>query len=404
MPPQLSAYERRMEDYAYALTTGNSIEKLFQTATQFQGSRLCIDYRELNRKTVPDHHPIPRIQETLDNLGGSSWFSVLDQGKAYHQGFIDKGSRHLTAFITPWGLYEWTRIPFGLTNTPAQFQHYIEDCLEGIRDDLCIPYLDDIIVYGKTFKEHVENLRTVLRHLHEHGIKLKPSKCHRFQLEVRYLGRIVSQSGHRIDPESTKAVTSIKESRPRTVGDVRKLTGLLSYYTRYIKNFAKVAKPLYHLLKEPVKKGRPLVRNSKNKEKTSNQGGQQSSCEPIMWTSGCQAALEQLITAITNPPVMAYPDYSQPFILHTDATEKGLGAALYQRQDGKLRVIAFGSRTLTAAEKNYHLHSSPQVGNNRTVPRLFILCASLHSLHRHQSINICSHFSKAQHYRSPVSS
>ena len=144
--------------------------------------RLCIDYRELNHKTVRDRHPIPRIQETLDNLGGSLWFSVLDLGKAYHQGFIEKGSRHLTAFITPWGLYEWTRIPFGLSNAPAQFQRY------------------------------VENLRRVLRCLRKRGIKLKPSKCHLFQREVRYFGRIIRQNGHRIDLEGTKAVTSLKES------------------------------------------------------------------------------------------------------------------------------------------------------------------------------------------------
>ena len=313
------------------------------------GLRLCVDYRELNRKTVPDRHPIPRIQETLDNVGGNSWFSVLDQGKAYHQGFVGEKSRHLTAFITPWGLYEWTRIPFGLSNSPASFQRFME---------ICIPYLDDVIVYSKTFEEHVENLRTVLRHLRKHGVKLKPRKCSLFQREVCFLGRIVNQDGYSIDPQSTKAVTSLRESPPKTVGEVRKLTGLLSYYRRYIQDFAKTAKPLYDLLKEPDKKGQPQQRTQRGKTGPVKHKGQVSSRERVNWTSEHQAGLDQLITAISSPPVMAYPHYTQPFILHTDASEQGLGATLYQKQDGRLRVIAYGSRALTAAEQNYHLHSS----------------------------------------------
>ena len=239
------------------------------------GLRLCVDYRELNRKTVPDRHPIPRIQETLDNLGGNSWFLVLDQGKAYHQGFVGEKSRHLTAFITPWGLYEWTRIPFGLSNSPASFQRFMEGCLEGIRDEICIPYLDDVIVYSKTFEEHVENLRTVLRRLRKHGVKLKPSKCSLFQREICFLGRIVNQDGYSIDPQSTKAVTSLRESPPKTVGEVRKLTGMLSYYRRYIQDFAKTAKPLYDLLKEPARKDN---RNSELREEKQDQSNIRDKC------------------------------------------------------------------------------------------------------------------------------
>ena len=161
---------------------------------------------------------------------------------------MEEGSQHLTAFITPSGLYEWVRIPFGLMNAPASFRRLMEHCLGDLRDKIVTRYLADVTDFSRTFNEHVDHLRTILRRLREHGIKLKSRKCNLFKREVCFLGCIVSKQGCPMDPKGVEAVKSLKYAKPNTIGEERHLLGLLGYYRRYISHFARTAKPLYDLL------------------------------------------------------------------------------------------------------------------------------------------------------------
>ena len=310
-----------------------------------QSLRLCIDYRLLNQKIIPDKQPIPRIQEIFDGLDGQEWFSSLDMAKAYHQGYVSEECRKYTAFSTPWGIYEWLRVPMGISNAPPAFQRFINQTLAGLRDRICVAYLDDILIYGKTFEEHVENLRAVLRRLKSKGIKLRADKCHLFKKEVRYLGRLISKNGHRPDPKDTIALEKFR-TPPKTIGDLRSLLGFLGYYRSYIQDFSRKFQPIYQLLKgegkEQKGKGKKVQKNSKS---------------TINWTAGMQEIVDSTIDYLRSPEFLVFPDYSKPFILNCDASEKGLGAVLYQKRDGVNKVISYGSRTLTEAEKNYHLHS-----------------------------------------------
>ena len=247
---------------------------------------------------------------------------------------IKPESRHLTAFITPWGFYEWVRVPFGLMNAPAVFQRFMEQCFQDYRDQFIVPYLDDLLVFSKNFDDHLKHLELTLQRLRKYGVKLKTRKCQLFRREVRYLGRIVSAERYRLDPKNIEAVTSMLKQKPKNLGDVRRMLGMVGYFRKYIPNFSVKAEPLYQLLK-----------------KTDNS---YSSKSIISWEENHQNALDSLLVSLIEPPILAYPDYNQEFILHVDASGKGLGAVLLQYQEDELRVIGYGSRSLTPAEKKYH--------------------------------------------------
>ena len=228
-------------------------------------------------------------------------------------------------------------MPFGLTNAPATFQRLMESCLGELHLNWCIIYLDDNIVFSRTPEEHVHRLRAVFEKLKAAGLKLKPSKCDFFKKEIKYLRHVVSVEGVSTDPDKIKSVTDWPQ--PTTVTEVRSFLGFVSYYRRFIPHFSKVAKPLNKVLLQNLE-GTP---SQKKKFK-------------VHWGPEQQEAFETLQRLCTDSLILAYVDFKAPFILHTDASGDGLGAVLYQVQEGKQRVIAYASQNLTRNERNYPVH------------------------------------------------
>ncbi|UYV75437.1 hypothetical protein LAZ67_13000274, partial [Cordylochernes scorpioides] len=286
--------------------------------------RFCVDYRKLNNVTVKDVYPIPRIDEVMDTLQGSTHFSAIDLRSGYWQVEVEERDKEKTAFTTAHGLYEFNVMPFGLCNAPATFERNMENMLGNLRWQICLCYLDDVIIYSPDFPTHLKRLEAVFRCFRESNLRLNDKKCRFAFEELEILGYITSKHGIKPAEHNIKAVRNFP--RPKKVKEVQSFLGMCSYYRKFIKDFSKIADPLTNLIKKSV---------------------------PFTWTERQEEAFQTLKTALLSPPILGHFNPNAPTYVHTDASNIGIGATLVQDIGGEEKVISYLSRTLSKAEQNY---------------------------------------------------
>ncbi|GJQ95007.1 putative reverse transcriptase domain-containing protein [Tanacetum coccineum] len=285
--------------------------------------RMCIDYRELNKLTVKNRYPLPRIDDLFDQLQGSSIYSKIDLRSGYHQLRVREQDIPKTAFRTRYGHYEFQVMPFGLTNAPAVFMDLMNRVCKPYLDKFVIVFIDDILIYSKDKKEHEEHLKAILELLKKEKLYAKFSKCEFWIPKVQFLGHVIDSRGIHVDPAK---IESIKDwASPKTPTEIRQFLGLAGYYRRFIEGFSKIAKSMTKLTQKGIK---------------------------FDWGEKEENAFQLIKQKLCSAPILALPEGSEDFVVYYDASHKGLGAVLMQRE----KVIAYASRQLKVHEKNYTTH------------------------------------------------
>lgn len=289
-------------------------------------TRMCVDYRALNAKTVKDKYPIPRLDDYLDKLKGSRYYTSLDMSQGYHQIPISEESIPKTAFVTPDGHYEWLRMPFGLACAPAVFQRTVNRMIRPLYGRNILAYMDDLLLPSESIETGLESLELLLKELRKAKLTLRLSKCYFFRENIQYLGHEINREG--IRPGVTKVEAVKGFPTPKNVHEVRQFIGLCSYFRKFIKGFSSIALPLTTLTK---------------KDRT------------FAWESSQQKAFDELKEKLTTRPVLAIYDPQAETELHTDASKLGISGILLQRQkDTTMRPVMYYSRQTSKEEQRYH--------------------------------------------------
>ena len=287
--------------------------------------RFCIDYRKLNDVTVKNRYPLPFVQDIFDQLGGAKVFSTLDMRSGYHQVPLAEEAMEKTAFVCHRGQFEFTRVPFGLTNAPAHYQSMMNRVLSRHIGTRVMVFLDDVVVYSKDPAQHANDLEMVLKDLKAANLTLKETKCHFAKTKLDLLGYVISAEGIQAQPEKTTAIKQLPA--PSNVSELRRFLGMCSYYRQLVPKFAEIAEPLHQLTRKDV---------------------------TFEWTNEHTNAFEQLKEQLCSHQIMAHPDPSKPYILYTDACDYAIGGILCQEdENGIERPIQYISAQLTSTQRRW---------------------------------------------------